>query len=145
MDWTALSKIKEETSISTRHIFITKQQLCHTKNVKRKFNGAHSDHTALIIEFYLETNPIIKSTSKEDIATAEPIKKIDISILRNKELSNFQKKINYFFDELSPDDVNVLSSNNLNIKFKEHVVEKATELATKNEKDPIGSPKLNAF
>ena len=39
--------------------------------MKRKFNGAHSDHAALLIEFYLQTNPIIKSTNKEDIVTAE--------------------------------------------------------------------------
>ena len=69
-------KTRKRQPYQLDHIFIPKQQLCHTKNVKRKFNGAHSDHAALLIEFYLQTNPLIKSTSKEDIASADPIKKL---------------------------------------------------------------------
>ncbi len=41
------------------HIFIPQQQLCQTTNVKRKFNGATSDHTALLIKFHFLNTPLV--------------------------------------------------------------------------------------
>ncbi len=38
---------KKRRAYQIDHIFIPKNQLCHTTNVKRRFNGAHSDHAAL--------------------------------------------------------------------------------------------------
>lgn len=39
-------------------------QLCHaTTNVKRKFDGSHSNYTAVCIEFYLLTTPLVKKGS----------------------------------------------------------------------------------
>ncbi len=39
-------------------------QLCHaTTNVKRKFDGSHSNYAAVCIEFYLLTTPLVKKGS----------------------------------------------------------------------------------
>jgi hypothetical protein len=42
-------------------IFIPKSQLCQTTNVKRKFDGASSDHAALSIDFHLLKGPLLKN------------------------------------------------------------------------------------
>jgi hypothetical protein len=42
-------------------IFIPKSQLCQTTNVKRKFDGASSDHAALSIDFHLLNGPLLKN------------------------------------------------------------------------------------
>ena len=76
------------------------------------------------------TTPLQKSKSKEEIITDLPIK-LDNTILRNKELTNFKKKLNESFGNLSPDTASVLSANDLLNKFEEHIVEKATEDAAR--------------
>jgi hypothetical protein len=100
-----------------------------TSNVKRKFNGTHSDHAALLIEFQLASDPVIKSRKKESNADRPPPKKIDNAILRRKEIKNFKNKISDFLNNLTPDDFNLLSTNDLLNKFEESVVDTATELA----------------
>ena len=60
---------------------------------------------------------------------AKPPKKIDNAILRKKEIENFRKKINNFLNNLTSDELNLLSTNDLLNKFEEYVVEAATELA----------------
>ena len=48
------------------HIFIPKYQLCHTKNIKRRFNGATSDHAALFIDFELSSIPLLKKKAEKN-------------------------------------------------------------------------------
>ena len=120
---------KKRQAYQIDHIFIPKYQLNKTSNVKRKFNGTHSDHAALLIEFQLASDSVIKNPKKDRSANSEPPKKIDNAILRKKEKENFKKKISDFLNNLTPDDLNLLSTNDLLNKFEEYVVETATELA----------------
>jgi hypothetical protein len=83
---------KTMASVPTRPYFIPKPQLCHTTNVKRKFDGAHSDHAALCIDFFFLNTPLLKK-KKEPKNSPGPPKKLNYTILRRKELSNLQKKI----------------------------------------------------
>ena len=121
---------KKRQAYQIDHIFIPKYQLNKTSNVKRKFNGAHSDHAALLMEFQLASDPVVKSPKKRDRDTDnKPPKKIDNAILRKKEIENFRNKISNFLNNLTSDDLNLLSTNDLLNKFEEYVVEAATELA----------------
>ena len=66
---------KKRQAYQIDHIFIPKYQLSKTSNVKRKFNGAHSDHAALFIEFQLITDTLMKTSKKEQNASTNPPKK----------------------------------------------------------------------
>jgi hypothetical protein len=90
---------KKRYAYQLDHIFIPKHLLCHTTNIKRKFDGAHSHHAALCIDFYFLTSPLLKK-KKDPQSNPKPTMKLNNTILRGKELSNFQKKVNEFFDEL---------------------------------------------
>mmetsp|Transcript_18353 Transcript_18353/g.26078 ORF Transcript_18353/g.26078 Transcript_18353/m.26078 type:complete len:120 (-) Transcript_18353:72-431(-) len=74
------------------HIFIRKYQLCHTKNIKRRFNGATSDHAALFIDFELSSMPLLKKKAEKDNNPRPPVQKINNKVLRGRELPTFKKK-----------------------------------------------------
>jgi hypothetical protein len=105
------------------HFLIPKYQLCQTTNVKRKFDGATSDHAALQIDFHLLNTPLLrkKETQKELL----PPQSIDNKILRNQELSNFQKGVQNFFDNLQPDTATFQSPTELLNSFESHIVQTA--------------------
>jgi len=110
-------------------IFIPKSQLCQTSNVKRKFDGAPSDHAALAIDFHLLNGPLLKN--KEGTKSGENENKppkVDNNILRKKEVKNFQKKVDEFFDNLS--ELSIFSTpSELMDDFEEHVKSAALEVA----------------
>ena len=84
---------KRRQAYQIDHIFIPKYQLNKTSYIKRKFNGAHSDIAALLIEFQLASDPAVKCPKKGDHDTnSKTQKKIDNAILRKKEIENFRKK-----------------------------------------------------
>ncbi len=51
---------KKRYAYQLDHIFKPKHQLCYTTNIKQKFDGAHSDHVAVCIEFFSLTTPMLK-------------------------------------------------------------------------------------
>ncbi len=121
------------------HIFIPCQQLGQTTNVKRKFNGATSDHAALLIKFQIPIHPLQKSNQKRKQQhirgeNKPPIKKIDNNILKGKALPNFQESVNEFFTNLSPNDAMFLTPSELLLSFEEHIVQCAKEVASIQEK-----------
>ncbi len=121
-------------------ILIPKHQLRYTTNVKRRFDGATSDHAALFIEFHLpkmvkkkKKTPEIEK-KKSDVDAPPPVQKINNNILRNKELPNFQKKVNEYFSNLQPEKAELLSPSELLDKFEEHIFQAAHEVATREQK-----------
>mmetsp|Transcript_1493 Transcript_1493/g.2313 ORF Transcript_1493/g.2313 Transcript_1493/m.2313 type:complete len:881 (+) Transcript_1493:452-3094(+) len=114
------------------HFLIPKYQLCQTTNVKRKFDGATSDHAALQIDFYLLNTPLLRK--KEAQKGSLPTQTIDNKILRNQELSNFQKGVQNFFDNLQPDTMNFQSPTELLSNFESHIVQTAVDVAAKKKK-----------
>ena len=76
---------KKRQAYQIDHIFIPTYQLAKTSNVKRKFNGAHSDLAALLIELQLASDTVIKSTKKTTPLTA---------ILQKNQQCDSQKKRN---------------------------------------------------
>jgi hypothetical protein len=64
------------------HIFIPKHQLCLTTNVKRKFDGAHSDHAAMCICSQLQTCPLLRKKRNQE--ESKPAMKINNTILRGE-------------------------------------------------------------
>ena len=112
-------------------IFIPKSQLCQTTNVKRKFDGASSDHAALSIDFHLLNGPLLKNkgeTKSTEKKNENKTPKIDNNILRNKEVKNFQKKVDEFFDNLN--ELSIFSTpSELIDDFEEHIKSAALEVA----------------
>ena len=110
-------------------IFIPKSQLCQTSNVKRKSDGAPSDHAAIAIDFHLLNGPLLKNKEGKksgEIENKPP--KVDNNILRKKEIKNFQKKVDEFFDNLS--ELSIFSTpSELMDDFKEHFKSAALEVA----------------
>ena len=51
------SQTEKRKAYQLDQIFISKNQLCHTTNIKRKFDGATSDHAALFIKFNIPNGP----------------------------------------------------------------------------------------
>ena len=114
------------------HILIPKSQLCQTTNVKRRFDGATSDHAALQIDFHLLNTPLLrKETTKKDFV---PTPTIDNKILRNQELSNFQKGVKSFFDNLQPESAIFQSPSDLLDSFESHIVQTAVDVAARQKK-----------
>jgi hypothetical protein len=72
------------------HIFIPKLQLCHTTNVKHRFDGAPSYQAALSNDFYFLTSPLLRK--KEPHNQTSPPKRINNYALCDKELSKFYRK-----------------------------------------------------
>lgn len=82
------------------HFLIPRTQLCHTFNVQRKFDGAYSDHAALLIEFELDCNTLLSNKSNKEDKKHKT--KIDNHILHTTGKSQFQDKVSSFFDALNP-------------------------------------------
>ena len=94
--WLVLPQLQTEKrkAYQLDQIFIPKNQLCQTTNVKRKFDGATSNHAALFIEFKLPNDPQLKKKQPRDSDNEKaPIKKIDNNTLHNKQIGAFQKKL----------------------------------------------------
>ena len=122
---------KQRIPYQLDQIFIPKNQLCYTSNVKRKFDGAPSDHAAVMIDFKLISSPILKTKNQEKGKKADPIpkKKIDNNILRNKELPNFKKRVEEFFENLSLQTTMFSTPSELIDEFESHIAEAAFEVA----------------
>jgi exonuclease III len=84
------------------HILIPKNQLCYTQNVKRRFDGAHSDHAALRIDFRLLTTPLLKNKQNLKNKKTKPTT-INNFTLHNQALTTFQTKVLNFFNNLPMD------------------------------------------
>jgi hypothetical protein len=97
-------------------------------NVKRQFDEANSDHAAPCVDFYFLNSPLLKK-KKDPQENSKPATKLNNTILRGKELSNFQKKVNEFFDELSFDSTINLSPSELLDELETHIVKEANEKA----------------
>jgi hypothetical protein len=72
------------------HIFIPKDQLYNTMNVKRRFDGTYSDHAVLLLKFHLLTNPLMKK--RNPIKITQLTKKVNNILLKKQALSSFQEK-----------------------------------------------------
>ena len=103
---------KKRQAYQIDHIFIPRHQLNKTSNIKRKFNGTHSNHAAPLIKFHLASDPVIKTKKKTAVPT-ENHKIIDNAILRKKKIKSFKNKFSEFLNNLTPDDLNLLSTNDL--------------------------------
>jgi hypothetical protein len=118
---------KKRVAYQLDQIFIPRNQLCYTTDIKRKFDGATSDHAALSIHFQLPNGPLLKKkTPKED---APPVQKTDNNILRNKQLQNFKNKVDEFFNNLSPEESLLLSPSDILDNFEKHIYQAAYDLA----------------
>jgi len=124
------SQTEKRKAYQLDEIFIPKNKLCHTTNVKRKFDGATSDHAALFIEFKLPNGPLLEKKQPKDSDNEKaPIKKIDNNILRNKQFGAFQKKVDEYFDELN--EFSIFSTpSELIENFEDHITAAAFEVAT---------------
>ena len=124
-------KCPQKKAYQLDQIFIPKSQLCQTTNVKRKLDGASSDHAVLSIDFHLLNGPLLKN--KEETKSTEnknenKTPKLDNNILRNKEVKNFQKKVDAFFDNLN--ELSIFSTpSELIDEFEEHIKSAALEVA----------------
>jgi len=116
----------KKKSLPIRSNLHTKSQLCQTTNVKRKFDGTTSDHAALLIEFHLLSGPLLKKKETTENKNDHKIQKIDNNILRNKEIKNFQRKVDEFFDNLN--EFSIFSTpSELIEEFEEHITTAALE------------------
>jgi hypothetical protein len=122
------SSTEKRKAYQLDQIFIPKSQLCQTTNVNRKFDGTTSDHAALLIEFHLLSGPLLKKKETTENKNNHKIQKIDNNILRNKEIKNFQRKVDEFFDNLN--EFSIFSTpSELIEEFKEHITTAALEVA----------------
>jgi hypothetical protein len=128
------AKTKKRFAYQLDHVFIPKHQLCYTTNVKRKFDGAHSDHVAVCIEFSFLTSPMLKK-KKDTQPPDKPTVKLDNAILRGTGLSNFQEKVNEFFERLLLESAIHLMPSELLDNLEEHIVKKANEIASTEKKN----------
>ena len=106
--------------------FIPKNQLCQTTNLKRRFDGATSDHAALLIEFHLLNGPLLKKRPPK--SDGMPIKKIDNNALRNKHAGLFKTKVDEYFNNLS-EKVTFLTPSELLENFEDHITTAARDVA----------------
>jgi hypothetical protein len=124
---------KKRKAYQIDHIFIPKLQLCQTMSVKRRFDGATSDHAAVCIDFYFLTAPLLKK--KRDLEIKPPRKKLDnVSLITTKH-SNFQEKVNEFFQKLTPKLAIFSSPSVLLDEFEKHIIKNALEVAPKEERN----------
>ncbi len=132
---------KKRKAYQIDHIFIPKLQLCQTMSVKRRFNGATSDHAAVCIKFYFLKAPLLKKRGVPAKKSAS--KKINNAALRTTKRSIFQKKVNEFFQKLTPELAIYSSPSILLDKFEKHIVKNTLEVdQKKKETDLIGSQKM---
>ena len=116
------------------HIFIPKYQLCHTKNIKPKFNSTTSNHAALLIDFQLSSTPLLKKKEEKSDNPMPPAKKIDNKVLRGREPPIKKKKVEEYFSNLSPENATLLSPSELLDDFESHIVQSAVDVASKETK-----------
>ncbi len=62
---------KKRKAYQIDHIFIPKLQLCQTTSVRRRFDGATSDHAAVSIDFHFLTAPLLKKKRDMGKKTAQ--------------------------------------------------------------------------
>ncbi len=123
---------KKRKAYQIDHIFIPKLQLCQTTSVKRRFDSATGDHAAVCIDFYFLTAPLLKK--RRDLAIKPPSKKLDNVSLRTTKRSNFQEKVNEFFQNLTPKLAIFSSPSVLLNEFEKRIVKNALEVAPKEER-----------
>ena len=76
------------------HFLIPKYQLCQTTNVKRKFDGATSDHAALQIDFHLLNTPLLrKKETQKELLPPPNLLTIKFSVTKNYLTSKKESKI----------------------------------------------------
>jgi hypothetical protein len=104
------------------HILIPYHQLCLTSNVKRKFNGAVSDHVALLVEYHLLNSSLLKNNQKKKATVEQRTRKFHAARLWSIRIPGKHK--------LTPSDAIYLTPSDILNNFENHIVMFAKEAAT---------------
>ena len=113
------------------HFLILQNQLQKVIKVKYKFDGAPSDHAALMITYNLKSSKLFPSKLKSKITKKN--KKIDNAYLRTSRNAQFEEKVINFLDTLKENEIdeNQMTSEQILLMLEKHIVKLAKETSEK--------------